>query len=336
MESPLQHIIIGQITRETVLPLIGPPAVDFAGGAPLYAAGAMALWRAAAGLAGRIPADFPFEQLEGFRKFGFNLDGIKKVEENVDLRCFTAWKTPKRADHDNPLNYFSKIDYPFPKSLLGYTPPPAGIDSRINPGPLTLRPSDLPGSYLEARAAYIAPADFLTHSLIPDALRKGHITTILLRAGERYMVPAFFDDLTGILHGVTIFACGENSLRGLFSGRSYELAEMIDHLFRQGIELALIFQDDFSVLLVDGPGKRSWRVPPYPARIADPSGYADAVCGGFLVEYTRSYDPLRAALVGLAGASIKLEGTRPLYPAYALPGLAEARLSIISEGVTEF
>ena len=76
--------------------------------------------------------------------------------------------------------HFARLGEPFPKSLLGYTSPVFQLDSRTQPGKLSLRMTDIPQDYLDATAAHLCPMDFISHNLIPPALRRGQVTTITL------------------------------------------------------------------------------------------------------------------------------------------------------------
>ena len=62
-------------------------------------------------------------------------------------------------------------------------------------------------------------------------------------------------------------------------------------------------------MIYDSSSHRRYEVPAYPGRVVDPTGGGDAFCGGFIVGYAESYDPVRAALHGNVSASIALEGS---------------------------
>jgi sugar/nucleoside kinase (ribokinase family) len=86
-------------------------------------------------------------------------------------------------------------------------------------------------------------------------------------------------------------------------------------------------------LLYDTNSKRRWEIPAYPARLADVTGAGDAFCGGFTAGYCKNYDPLEGVLYGNVSASLKLEGSGAFYLLDVLPGLAEARLNVLRDGV---
>ncbi len=67
--------------------------------------------------------------------------------------------------------------------------------------------------------------------------------------------------------------------------------------------------------------------------MVDPSGAGDCILWGFLAGYRNTYDPLEATLIGNITASLVVEGSGPFYALDALPGLAQARLEAIRQGV---
>ena len=50
-----------------------------------------------------------------------------------------------------------------------------------------------------------------------------------------------------------------------------------------------------------------WHVPALPARAVDVTGAGDAFCGGFMAEFIRHGDPVRAAVTGTVSASLAIQ-----------------------------
>jgi len=325
----LRYVVAGQLCRDFILPLEGRPALDVPGGGLIYAAVGLRIWDDHIGLVGRVGEDYPQEWLEEFARWGFDVRGIRVIPEAVELRRFIY-----DMDADpNPLARFSQMGIPVPKALLGYTPPPAGIDSREKPTPLTLRWNDLPSEYLEATAAHLAPMDYLSHAVLPSLLRRGNVTTITLDPGAGYMTPAFWDAIPTIVRDITAFLVSEEKLRSLFEGRSSDPWEMAEALASYGCEVVVVKRGQQGQYVYDHARKKRWILPAYPARVVDPTGAGDAFCGGFLAGFRQHYDPLEAALWGNISASLVVEGCGPFYALDALPGLAHARLEALRDGV---
>lgn len=322
----LRYILLGQLTRDTILPLEGKPQVDIPGGSLFYAAAGLALWGDSCGLVGRVGEDYPQDWLALFDQRRLDRRGIHTLPEAMEVRTFLAYLDENTCQRDNPVSHFARLEEPFPKSLLGYANPISQIDSRTQPTPLSLRMSDIPQDYLDATAAHLCPMDFITHNLIPPALRRGQVTTITLDPGAGYMTPVFWDDIPALVKGLSAFICSETKLSSLFLGRSDDPWEMAETIAGYGCEFVVVKRGARGQYLYDAVSHNGWMVPAYPARIVDPTGAGDAFSGGFLATLRETYDPLEAVLRGGVSASLVMEGSGPFYALDTLPGLPQARL----------
>ncbi len=337
MESApfLRYLVAGKLQRDFILPVSGPPALDVPGGGLLYAAAGLRLWEDQIGLIARVGENYPQEWLQQLTELGFDRRGIHVLPYETDARYFAAYPDQETRSLKNPVAHFSRLGLPFPKSLLGYNEPGSQLDSRTRPSEITIRISDFPADYLDATAAHIAPLDYLSHSLLPQALRQGHVTTITLDPSPGYMSPIYWDDIPSILRGIDVFLCSEEKLCSLFQGRSSDLWEMAEAISRWGCELVVIKRGARGQDLYDGVRKTRWRIPAYPARVVDPTGAGDAFCGGFLANFRQTYDPLEAALHGNVTASLAIEGCSPFYLLDSLPNLIRLRLESLREKVVK-
>jgi sugar/nucleoside kinase (ribokinase family) len=197
----------------------------------------------------------------------------------------------------------------------------------------SLRQADIPADYLDATAAHLCPIDFLTHTLLPAVMRQGGFTTVTLDPSSGTMTPTFWDDMPALISGLTAFLPNENEMRTLFHGRSTDLWEMMETISSFGCEIVVVKRGERGQYLYDRATRTHWETAAYPARVADPTGAGDSFCGGFLAGYRRTYDPLQAVLYGAVSASLTIEGSGPFYALDALPGLAEARLDALKDGV---
>ena len=328
MKSPslLRFIVAGKLQRDYILPVTGHEALDVPGGSLLYASFGLKLWQNEIGLIGRVGEDYPQDWLEKLSQLGFDCRGIRILTKAVDLRFFAAYPDAETRSFTNPVAHFAHRGLKYPKSLLGYVEPGQAVDSRLQPSDITARITDFPEDYLDATAAHIAPLDFLSHTLLPPAFRQGHITTITLDPSASYMTPIFWDEIPGILRGITVFHASEDKMRSLFQGRSADLWEMADTIAGYGCELVVIKRGVQGQYVLDHARGTRWMVPAYPARVVDPTGVGDAFCGGFLAGFRETYDPLEAALRGNISASIVIEGVTPFYAQDTLPSLVQMRL----------
>lgn len=329
----LRFLIAGQLRRYYTLLPNGKSLLDVPGGGLLYAAAGLGIWASGIGLIGRVGEDYPQEWVQRFAQQGMDIRGVHVLPEAVDLRHFVAYPEGEAAVTENPVSHFARLGLQYPKSLLGYTPPATGIDSRTRAGPLTIRQNDFPADYLDATAAHICPLDYVSHSLLPAVFRRGQINTLTLDPGMNYMNPTFWDDIPVLLNGLNAFHVSEQKITNLFQGRSEDLWEMAETLSGYGCELIVIKLGSRGQYLYNGANHSRWIIPAYPVQVVDPTGAGDAFCGGFLAGYRETYDPLHAALTGNIAAAMVIEGTNPLYALDALPGLAKARFEALREMV---
>ncbi len=329
------YVIAGHMTREYVLPVVGQPMLDGAGGSALYAAGGLLPWDASVGLVARIGEDYPRPWLKDLQARGLGTEGIEMLQQSLDVRAFHAYSDTFEPTHGSPVSQFARKGLTFPKVLLGFQEPAEIKKDLREPEPLSPLASAIPADYRDARAVHLCPFDFVTHNQLTTAFGAGSVGTLTLAPSPGYMLPSFFKDLRVIITRLTAFLPTEDELRALFWGATHDLWEMAAAVGEYGCDVVVIRRGAHGQLVYDVEGRHKWEVPAYPARSADPTGVGDAFCGGFLAGFRRSYDPVQATLYGNVSASLKIEGCGPFYPADVLPGLADARLTALQELVRE-
>jgi ribokinase len=287
------------------------------------------------GLVSRVGEDYPRNWLEEYTQRGYNIEGIRILPEEIDLRSFRAYSDLRTSVTDDPVSHFARLELTFPRSLLGYKNPSGELDNKNEMTLLSLRQTDLPELYQYARVAHISPVDYITHSLMPAALRQAGISTITLDPGKRYMHPDFWDLIPPLISGLTAFMPAEEDLRALFKGRSEDVWEMAEAMSEWGCEIIVIKRAEKGQLLFDCAAKTRYEISAYPSKMMDLTGAGDVFCGGFLAGYQKTFNPLQAVLYGNVAASIAVEGTGAFYTRDVLPGLHQARFESIKEMVRE-
>lgn len=323
----IHFVVIGKLTREFLLPAVGQPRLDVAGGSLIYAAGGLGVWETGVGLVGRVGNDYPRAWLNDVKSHGFDTSGIRVQAQNLDVREFIAYNESFEANRVNPVSHFARRQMTVPKSLLGYQPDKKQ-DEALN---LTVR--DIPDDYLTARAAYLCPMDLVTQTQLIAGLKRGHVHSFILDPSSATMTPTSRRELPALLNGVTAFLPSEEEMRNLFQAETHDLWEMAEAISLYGCEIVVIKRGTQGQLLYVADTKQKWEVLPYPARIEDPTGAGDAFGGGFVAGYCKDYDPLAGVLYGNISASLMLEGSGALYPMEVMPGLAEARLGALRDMV---
>ncbi len=328
-----EFLICGPLQRETILLPDGKVIVDQPGGGLLYAAAGLSLWADDLGLVARVGEDFPRAWLDDLVACGWDVQGIRVLPQRLDVRTFTAYLDGFQPTHSDPVGHFARVGQPFPRFLLGYEDRTDRLDSRTHPTPYTIRPTDIPPAYTDARAAHLCPLDFISHVLLPVGLHQNGCATVTVDPAPGYMHPTFFDHIPSLLAGLTAFLPSEGELRALFHGRSSDLWAMIEALGSHGCEVIVVKRGAGGQWVYEAAAGRRWEVPAYPNTVRDPTGAGDAFCGGFLAGYLRTFDPLEATLWGNIAASLTVEGSGPFYALDALPGLAQARLEKLRDAV---
>lgn len=330
-----RFLLAGRLTRDYLVFPSGKALVDIPGGSALYAAVGLHVWEPvpAPGIVARVGEDYPQTWLDSFIRWGIDTRGVRIMPEALDVRSFSAFADRTTRLAEDPVAHFARLGLPFPKALLGYKPNRNLLDSRTQLQPTSLRQGDLPPDYLNASAAHICPLDYLTHSVLPAVLRQAEFTTLTLDPSPGYMNPTFWAEVPALLTGMTAFLPSEEEVRSLFQGRSSDLWEMAAALAAYGCEIIVIKRGVGGQFLYDAATRGRWEIPAYPAHMVNPTGAGDAFCGGFLAGYRRTFDPLQAVLYGNISASLVVEGDQPNYAMDALPGLPEARLEALRQGV---
>jgi cytidine kinase len=329
------YVIAGRITREYILPPIGQPLLDAAGGSALYAAGGLMVWERQLGVLARVGEDYPRPWLKDMEARGVDIRGIEIIRKTLDLRAFRAYNENFDVTHGSPVSQFARRGLTIPKVLLGYQDPLKVEKDTRTPDALAPLATNIPAEYLEARGIHICPLDFVSQNQLLAAFTPGSGATLTLEPSAGYMMPSFFRDLRVIIARLTAFLPSEEELRSLFWGETHDLWEMAAAIGEYGCDFVIIKRGGQGQAIYDVRGKHRWEVPAYPARAADPTGAGDAFCGGFLVGFRKSYDPVEATLYGNVSASLKVEGSGAFYPLDILPGLAEARLNVLKDLVRE-
>lgn len=336
MSSPPNYLLLGQLSREYLITPEKKYFIDQKGGNLLYAAGGSALWlenRNEIGLVTRVGEDFPRSWIEELSAQKFNIEGIKILPEEIDLRSFRAYTDIRSSSTKDTIGHFAQLGITFPKSLLGYRDPHNKVDNLDFLSKTSLRESDLPKDYQYASAAHICSIDFITHSLMPTILRGKGLTTITLDPGSSYMNTNFWEKLPSILPGLTAFMPSEEDLKEFFRGRSEDIWEMIETIGDWGAELVIVKRGEKGQYLYNSSTKTKYEIPAYPSRMVDPTGAGDVFCGGFLIGYKKTFDPVQAVMYGNVAASFAVEGSGSFYANEVLPGLPQARLERLKDSI---
>ncbi|MEX1247154.1 MAG: PfkB family carbohydrate kinase [Anaerolineales bacterium] len=326
-------LLLGRLQRDTVITSDGAARIDQLGGNLLYAAAACRLRGESPGLLARVGSDFPPHWLQELTDKECDIRGVRVLDDPIDLRRFIAYSSVYQGRGDHPVKHFAKWGLPFPKILLQYPKGARRLDSKTQRSWLTLRPADLPQAYRGTRAAHLCRLEFLSHSIMPAALRQLEVTQVTLEAGSGYMHPAFWNEMPGLLNGLTVFISEEAQLRTLFGARTDDLWEMIETLASYNCAAVLVRLAAQGIRLYEAGSRKHYQLPAYPARTYDITDNGSSFGGCFAAELARSQDLPRALLVGAAVASLASEGSGAFYMLDCLPGLVESRSQALEQAL---
>ncbi len=295
------------------------------GGNAIYAAVGAKLWAEQVSVLGRVGSNFPAAWFDDLRAAGIDASAVLVLPEPIPCVTFYAYLNPETRVDTSPGIHYARLGLPLPKPLVGYTSSTIGQDERNSFAPLAIRPNDLISLPGTIQAAHLAPADYLTHSLVPYALRQRGTKWITLDPSVRYMNPSFRHELPTLLRGLDAFLPSEQEARSYFAIRWTDSWQMAEAFGEMGVRFVVIKCGPRGALLWDRDAKARWQIPAYPSTVRDVTGAGDAFCGGFLAGLIETEDPLEASLWGSAAASLVVEGSGALYALDAAPGILHAR-----------
>jgi sugar/nucleoside kinase (ribokinase family) len=321
-------IFAGSVRKEYYLFPDGKTYAGLLGGPALSAAAGARPWtQEGIGLIARVGANFDARVFQEIRLHGMDASGIRIFPGLPPSIGFYYYESLEKHMDGDPVKYFTRHNLPCPQELMGYTPP-ARSELSIHPFPETaVRRDDIPEQYWQARAVGITPCHFQTQVTLSVAFRQNGVGTILLSPPESLMLPAFRRQIREILHGIDILFVREDSARAFVGERYPDGAAICAHLAQWGPKIILLQKGLQGIYAYDAESHKGRFVPFYPASMKDPHAIGDSFCGGFLVSWRKTFDPVESTLVGCVSASLAVEGPGALYALERNPGLAEARLT---------
>jgi len=329
----LPFAVVGGLREDYVITPDDEVHLRQLGGNAIYAAVGARLWAGPVGVVGRIGLNYPAEWLPIIAARGLDTAGIIRDPQPLDNRTFYAYRTLEERDDLNPAEHFARLGRPLPAALEGYATSTEGQASRDTPGPLGVRPEEMPAAYRRAQGVHLSPFDFYMHYTFPAWLRQQGVGCVTCDPSVRYMQPQFTEDVRHILRHVDAFLPSEMETRGFFAEPLRDLWQAAEAFGALGAPCVVLKLGARGQYVYDTATGRKWHVPAYPARVVDVTGAGDAYCGGFLVGLAQTGDPLEAALRGCVSASLVLEGLGALYALDHPAGELERRIAVVRQAV---
>ncbi|MGQ9493134.1 MAG: carbohydrate kinase family protein [Anaerolineae bacterium] len=325
----LQYFTAGGLRIDYVITADGQVHLREMGGNAIYSAVGARIWGVHVGILSRVGENYPQGWLSQLEQRGISIAGIRRIHGWQDMRTFYAYLDLETRVDTEPERHFARLGLPLPDDLSGYVHSTPGQDSQEFM-PLSPRPADLPSSYLEVKAAHLSPLELPSHRTLSRFLAE-HGIRISLDPGERYMKPALVEDVFSFLRWADAFLPSEQEVESLLGEGDPWLAAA--RFAEAGPAVVVIKAGSKGSLIYDSRSRKRWLVPAYPTQVVDVTGAGDAYCGGFMVGYDETQDPVIAGCYGAVSASFVLEGFGALYATRYTRAEAEARLAYIKDRV---
>ena len=317
-------ICFGGLRIDYLISAQGDVTLRQCGGNAMYSAVGARVWGAAVGLVGRVGQNYPRGWLDQAQAGGIDTAGVHWFDTDAEMRTFFAHHPTGGRVEGDPSFHFGRLGLPVPPDLLTYHQADADQEDEVY-RPLWLTPADLPPAYLSAQAFHLAPMNWDGHASLVHALRQRGAGVISLDPGERYMTAGRRSEVADLLGQVDIFLPSELETTPLLGDLSPQAAG--GWFAAHGPRVVVLKQGGRGVLVYDRQADRFYHAPPVPTTIRDVTGAGDAFCGGFLVGWQETGDPVQAARYGAVSASFVLEDFGALYALRYGRTDAEARLT---------
>ncbi len=326
--ATLDYIVIGRITRQTIVNLNQKVYERIPGGPALYSSAGLRCWADHIGIVSEVSPNEMADLFPILDQYQIDHDGVVVTPDAFVEEQFLGYSSPHEPVSKNPVPFFTSLQKTIPRVLLeDSTQKPVGSSTN------NYYPSLLPEVYLDASAAHIC-ADELHHQLkISTLIDKSAVSVLTLLSYKQYMEPGNWDLVMNLMNGLTAFITSTFQLAFLFKNRLEDIRLMVETLHRRGCEYVVLLDGLEGYTLFDEKQKSKIFVPAYPVNAVDPTGIEEAFCGGFLAELRNSHDPIQAMMSGSVTASLSIEGSGPFFPLEATPGLLKARMERVKDWV---
>jgi sugar/nucleoside kinase (ribokinase family) len=325
----LQYFTAGGLRIDYLITSQGQVRLREMGGNAIYSAVGAKIWSAQVAILSRVGANYPRQWLGRLEQAGIHTEGVRTIPGWQEMRTFYAYLDPETRVDSDPESHFARLGLPLPQDLCDYVHSTPGQDS-LDFSPLSPRAEDLPASYLAAQAAHFSPLELPSHRTLPRVLAERGVQ-VSLDPGERYMEPSLAEYVLALLRWVDIFLPSQQEVESLLGqGDPWQAAR---RFAEAGPTVVVIKAGSSGSLVYDRKAGARWHVPAYPVRVADVTGAGDAYCGGFMVGYAETKDPVIAACYGAVSASFVLEGFGALYALRYTRNQAEERLAAALERI---
>jgi sugar/nucleoside kinase (ribokinase family) len=295
------------------------------GGNALYAAAGARIWSDGVGLVARAGRDYPADCL-GTIGAAVDITGVRRLDIDHPLHVAFAYRQDGSRSRVIPRETLASMAPAIRHDFIDDT----GDDARYLSG--TPGPEDIPATWLGAARGFHIPA-LLTqsHRRLIDAMRAAQPGCVITVDAPWFSKrDGTVEQELELLDRVDAVLPSEDDVRPFRPAA--DVVDAVRDLVRTVARAAVVKIGAAGSLVVDERAVVT-HVPAYPTEAVDPTGAGDSFCGGFLVGFDETRDPLEAALYGTIAASFVVEH-RSALPVFAIGrDEAEARLAALRSRV---
>jgi ribokinase len=331
----------GGVTVDNIVTADGRVFAGQLGGNALHAAVGAALWGVAAGMAARVPADYPAALLTALFESGLRCDGLRREAAMAPMReWFFHHAFGGRRDHVHATAEEAEAAgilgrdgdggggrdgaiAAWEQCLAARRPSEETFAAFRRAHPVT--PETIPDQAWPTLGLHVGPGEPEAMLALARAGKaRGLIVTLDPGFAAARCPPALLD---AMLATVDAFLPSEKELALLCPGSVPLEAVRALSSRAKGIVCAKLGAD--GALLIERQGQPVVHVPTAPVVAIDPVGAGDSFAGGLLAGLVRGEAPLFAACRGAASASFTVAAVGALAPLASSTAEVERRLAMV-------
>jgi sugar/nucleoside kinase (ribokinase family) len=324
----IQYGVIGAFTIDNIITHNGDVHLHQCGGNAFYAAAGARLWSDKVGVVARIGEDYPRARVKELEAAGVDIAGVHAIPGPHLMQGGILYDGQGAAAAFVPREYFASRGQAVPAGMPPEFPdrnPDTRDKAQLTFAP---EPEDVPERYLTADSFHLPPRYYVKHQR-SLAFLKQHGIQVFLDPGAWYMREKDEEKISVLFRNVDVLLPSEFEVRAFFG--QADLAGVAVKLASFGPRIVVVKIGSQGSLVYDRDHDKFYQVPVYPATVVDPTGAGDSYCGGFMVGYTETQDPLVAAMYGTISSSFVIEGFGAQYSLQFDRARAEERLEMLKD-----
>ena len=322
-----EHLFVGSLALNDTVYADGRTSMAAPGGNALYTSVGANIWSAQVGIVAVVGYDWPAKYTRTLEESAIDASGLTHTQEET-LRAWTIYEV------SGYRRYFSRntevvLLTPSPYSSTPLTAAEAGAyseASRLVHLRNSPQPQELPASLRSANTVHICPMRLETILSWVEYLQDKPDVFVSVDILP-YPVNGNLDDprLLKLLERTDAFLPSEAEAESLMPGHEVDI--FCREVAARGPKIVAIKQGDHGVTIYDREQDSVHWLQPYPAQVDDLTGAGDSFCGGFVIGYFETGDPVQAALYGMVSASHIIEGFGGLHALTVDRNQAQERLA---------